>query len=127
MDDTFFRIYGGEDNEGAVIVSQISDEVHYSAQLSGKTANFVPVDSLDQVTDAVNAYTQTVGIYPDSLKETVRDNLPLYGAQRLVSLGYACSVTATGPQDAIEPMRRMCKWIVDETCDPQTVYPLWQA
>lgn len=127
MDDTFFRVFGGENNEGAVIVSQISDEVHYSAQLSGKTANFVPVDSLEKVTDAVNAYTQTVGIYPDSLKKTVRDRLPLYGAQRLVSLGYACNVTSTGPQDAIEPMRRMCKWIVDETCDPSIVFPLWKA
>ena len=73
------------------------------------------------------AYTQTVGIYPDSLKEHVRDELPLFGAQRLVSLGYACSVTAVGPQDAIEPMRRMCKWIVDETCDPATVLPLWEG
>ena len=29
-------------------------------------------------------------------------------------------------QDAIEPLRRMCKWIVDETCDPQTVKPIWE-
>jgi hypothetical protein len=28
------------------------------------------------------------------------------------------------PQDAIEPVRRMCKWIVDETCDPAVVPPM---
>lgn len=125
MDDTFFRVIGGEDDEGAVIVSQLDEEVDYAPMLSGKVANLVPVARLDQVTDAVNAYTQTVGIYPDSLKEQIRDELPLYGAQRLVSLGYACSVTGVGPQDALEPMRRMCKWIVDETCDPEVVFPFW--
>ena len=78
------------------------------------------------MTAAVNAYTQTVGIYPESLKHELRDPLPLFGAQRLVSLGYACSVTLAAPQDAIEPLRRMCKWIVDEACDPDVVTPLWR-
>jgi hypothetical protein len=31
------------------------------------------------------------------------------------------------PQDAIEPLRRMCKWIVDEECDPEQVFPAWKA
>ena len=31
------------------------------------------------------------------------------------------------PQDAIEPVRRMCKWIVDETCDPEKVFPMWKT
>ena len=44
------------------------------------------------MTGAVNAYTQTVGIYPESLKRALRDQLPLFGAQRLTSLGYACHV-----------------------------------
>ena len=127
MDDTFFKVIGGEHDEGAIIVSQLDEAIDYSPMLSGRTANLVPVDTLDKVTDAINAYTQTVGVHPDSLKETLRNELPLYGAQRLVSLGYACSVTGAGPQDAIEPMRRMCKWIVDETCDPERVFPLWSG
>jgi hypothetical protein len=61
------------------------------------------------------------------LKRQLRDQLPLFGAQRLVSLGYACHVTAAMPQDAIEPLRRMCKWIVDEECDPTKVFPPWKA
>ena len=125
MDDTFYRIIGGEDLEGAIIVSQFDEPVDYSSMLSGRVANLVPVDSIDKVTATVTALTQTVGIYPDSLKEQLRDQLPLFGAQRMTSLGYACSPSSAMPQDAIEPLRRMCKWIVEETCDPDKVYPLW--
>ena len=125
MDDTFYRIIGGEDMEGAVIVSQFDEPVDYSSMLSGRVSNLVPVDSIDKVTAAVTALTQTVGIYPESLKEELRDLLPLFGAQRLTSLGYACSPSVAMPQDAIEPLRRMCKWIVEETCDPEKVFPMW--
>jgi hypothetical protein len=86
----------------------------------------VPVDDIDKVTAAVNAYTQTIGIYPESLKRRLRDTLPLFGAQRLTSLGYACNVAIAAPQDAIEPIRRMCKWVVDEECDASVVIPLWK-
>jgi hypothetical protein len=126
MTDDWYRVIGGEDREGAIIVSQFDSAVDYSAMLSGRVANIVPVDSLDKVTAAVNAYTQTIGIYPESLKRQLRDQLPLFGAQRLTSLGYACSVAIAMPQDAIEPIRRMCKWIVDEECDPEVVIPLWR-
>jgi hypothetical protein len=126
MTDDWYRVIGGEQREGAIIVSQFDSAVDYSAMLSGRVANIVPVDSLDKVTAAVNAYTQTIGIYPESLKRQLRDQLPLFGAQRLTSLGYACNVAIAMPQDAIEPIRRMCKWIVDEECDPGVVIPLWR-
>jgi hypothetical protein len=123
----WFRVIGGEENEGAVIVSQIDEAVDYAPLLSGRVANLVPVDDLARVTDAVTAYTQTVGVYPESLKHALRDRLPLFGAQRLTSLGYACSPALAAPQDALEPVRRMCKWIVEETCDPARVTPLWEG
>ena len=126
MTDDWYRVIGGDQLEGAIIVSQFDSAVDYSAMLSGRVANIVPVDSIDKVTRAVNAYTQTIGIYPESLKRELREKLPLFGAQRLTSLGYACSVPIAAPQDAIEPMRRMCKWIVEEACDPDVVTPLWR-
>ena len=126
MAEDFYRVIGGERREGAIVVSQFDEAVDYSPMLCGRVANIVPVDSIDKVTAAVNAYTQTIGIYPESLKRQLRDTLPLFGAQRLTSLGYACSVAVAMPQDAIEPIRRMCKWIVDEECDPARVTPLWQ-
>ena len=126
MTEDFYRVIGGEQREGAIIVSQFDEPVDYSPMLSGRVANIVPVDDIDKVTGAVNSYTQTIGIYPESLKRRLRDTLPLFGAQRLTSLGYACNVSIASPQDAIEPIRRMCRWIVDEECDPETVIPLWQ-
>jgi hypothetical protein len=125
--DDWFRVIGGEGLEGAIVVSQMDEPVDYAPLLSCRVANIVPVDDLDRVTRAVNAYTQTVGIYPESLKAALRDRLPLFGAQRLTSLGYACHVATAMPQDAIEPVRRMCKWIVDETCEPDVVPPMWKA
>jgi hypothetical protein len=75
----------------------------------------------------MNAYTQTVGIFPETLKTKLRDAIPLYGAQRLVTLGYAnAGSSAALPQDAIEPIRRMVRWIVDETCEIESVPPLWR-
>ena len=124
--DDWYRVIGGEDAEGAIIVSQFDSPVDYCSMLSGRVANVVPVDHIDRVTQAVNAYTQTIGIYPESLKRELRDRLPLFGAQRLTSLGYACNVSMAMPQDAIEPIRRMCRWIVDEECDPDVVIPLWR-
>ncbi|NRA02074.1 MAG: long-chain-fatty-acyl-CoA reductase [Myxococcales bacterium] len=122
----WFRVVGGEHGEGAIIVSQMDQAVDYAPLLSCRVANLVPVDKIEQVTAAINAYTQTVGIYPESLKQELRNHLPLFGAQRLTSLGYACHVTTAAPQDAIEPLRRMCKWVVDEHCDPDEVFPLWR-
>jgi hypothetical protein len=126
MTEDFYRVIGGERREGAIVVSQFDEPVDYSPMLSGRVANIVPVDSIDKVTAAVNAYTQTIGIYPESLKRRLRDTLPLFGAQRLTSLGYACNVAIAAPQDAIEPIRRMCKWVVDEECDASVVIPLWK-
>ena len=125
--EDWFRVIGGNEREGAIIVSQIDEPVDYAPLLSCRVANLVPVDDIERVTAALNAYTQTVGIYPESLKHQLRDTLPLFGAQRLTSLGYACHVATAMPQDAIEPVRRMCKWIVDETCDPAVVPPMWRS
>jgi acyl-CoA reductase LuxC len=121
----WYRVIGGADGEGAVIVSQLDEPVDFHRSLAGRVANIVPIaDPLDAVS-AMNAYTQTVGVYPESLKQTLRDLAPLHGAQRLVSLGYAADPSVALPQDAIEPVRRMVKWIVDESCDPHHTRPLW--
>jgi hypothetical protein len=121
----FYRVFGGGEGEGAMIVSQLEEPVEFHRRLSGRVANLVPIaDPADAVRE-MNAYTQTVGVYPESLKESLRDVLPLHGAQRLVSLGYAAYPSVALPQDAIEPVRRMVKWIVDESCDPRETKPLW--
>lgn len=113
-----FRLYGGRRNEGAVIVSQSDMAVDFARRLACRVANIVPIDDLETACRSVNAYTQTIGIFPESLKATLRDRLAYQGAQRLVSLGGAATLMRTPqPQDGIEPLRRSVKWIVDESAD----------
>lgn len=112
------RVIGGEHDEGAVIVSTLDEPVDFYPRLGGRVANIVPVDSIEDILPHINAYTQTVGVYPEALKRQLRDVLPFYGAQRLVSLGHASTMMSPGlPQDAIEPLRRSVKWIVEETSE----------
>ena len=124
----FYRVIGGSNSEGAIITSQTPEPVDFHTSLTGRTANLVPVNDVREAFGFMNAYTQTIGIFPETLKATLRDVLPLYGAQRLVTLGYAnAGSSAALPQDAIEPIRRMVRWIVDETCTIENVPPLWRA
>jgi hypothetical protein len=127
LDDDWYTVIGGEDNEGAVIVSRLPEAVDFAARLNDRTANLVPVDSLEQVLGAMNAYTQTVGVFPESLKQDLLDRIPLYGAQRIVSLGYACAGTVAAPQDGIEALRRMGKWITNEISLPGAVPAPWSS
>jgi hypothetical protein len=116
--DDEYRVFGGRANEGAVIVSQSDAPVDFARMLACRVANIVPIDDVATAVRSVNAYTQTIGIYPESLKAELRDRLAFQGAQRLVSLGGAATLQGSAtPQDGIEPVRRMCKWIVDEAGD----------
>ena len=98
--------------------------MEFSPLLANRVANIVPVDSIETALRAVTAYTQTIGIYPDALIPEIRDRLAFHGVQRLVSLGYATRRVVAGPSDGIEPMRRMAKWIMHETYDPEIVAPI---
>lgn len=111
--EDWYRVIGGG-AEGAVIVSQMDEPVDFAPLLSNRVLNLVPVDDLEVPVRAVTSYTQTIGVYPESLKHELRDRLALYGAQRIVTLGHALAMPNHGIQDAIEPWRRMCRWIVEE-------------
>lgn len=127
--EEWYNVIGGESDEGAMIVSQMTEAVDFATSLNNRVANIVPVASVDEITGFIDSYTQTVGVYPEGLKDEVKDILPLFGAQRIVTLGYACSASFTLPQDSIEPIRRMAKWIVDEGClhcTPVFNQPAWQ-
>lgn len=127
LSDDFYTVIGGKDDEGAVIVSHTADRVEFWEYLADRTINLIPVDTLDEVLDVVDAYTQTVGVYPRSLWDVVRHKGALHGGQRFVELGYAFNGPGlVGPQDGIEPMRRIVKWIVSEEPLPGRV-PFWEA
>jgi Acyl-CoA reductase (LuxC) len=127
LSDDFFTVIGGKDDEGAVIVSHTSDRVEFWEYLTDRTVNLVPVETLDEVLDVVDAYTQTVGIFPESLRKVVRHRGALHGGQRFVALGYAFNGPGlVGPQDGIEPMRRLVKWIISEEPLPGRK-PFWEC
>jgi len=127
LDGESYHVVGGNDDEGAIVVSQQPDPVDYWDLLNDRVANFVPINGVDDALKYFDAYTQTVGIYPESLKDSLKDIVPLFGAQRLVSLGYVGgSFAFATPHDAVEPVRRMVKWIVDEEADPSVIPPLWE-
>jgi hypothetical protein len=126
LDDDWYEVIGGRDGEGAVIVSHAAEPVNFVESLADRTVNLVPVDTLDEILGAVDSYTQTVGVFPDSLMPLVRHKMALHGGQRFVSLGYAFNGPGlVGPQDGIEPLRRMCKWIVAEQ-PGSALKPLWE-
>jgi hypothetical protein len=126
LNDEWFKVIGGSRDEGAIIVSQMSEQVDFATRLANRVANLVPVDAIEEVYRGIDSYTQTVGVYPESLKLKIRDIFALHGAQRFTSLGYASFPTLAAPQDGIESMRQMCKWIVNEDCDPAVTQPLWK-
>lgn len=119
LDDEWYEVIGGEQDEGAIIVSKLPRKVDFAAYLTDRTANFVPVESIDDILLGIDAYTQTIGVWPESLKAQLENVVPFYGAQRLVTLGNALY---NGPliglaHDAIQPVRRMCKWIANEVIE----------
>jgi hypothetical protein len=126
LSEDWYHVVGGEEDEGAVIVSQLPEQVDFARLLDDRTVNVVPVYSVDDVLKAIDAYTQTIGLYPEALKDRLKDVLPLYGAQRIVSLGFAIKgFSHAAPQDAIEPLRRMCKWVVNEA--PHDDHRIWKG
>jgi len=110
-----FRVIGGKGAEGAVIVSQTEEEVDFSDKLDCRVANLVPVESIADAMRHITVHMQTIGIYPDRLKAELRDECALRGSQRIVSLGRALAANWAGPHDAIEPFRRIVRWLRDDT------------
>lgn len=119
----FYRVFGGEANRGAVIASQMAEPVDFSDRLACRVANFVPCDEIEEALKLITVHTQTVGIYPESLKAAYRDRLAFLGAQRIVSLGHHLSLSWGLPHDGIEPVRRLCRWINDENCSVEGFKP----
>ncbi len=89
LDDEWYEVIGGERGEGAIIISKLPRNVDFAAYLADRTANFVPVESIDDILLGIDAYTQTIGVWPESLKAQLENVVPFYGAQRLVTLGNA--------------------------------------
>ena len=86
LEEEFYRVEGDTLN-GGVVVSRFSDRVDFHDQLNNRVVNLVPMPDLAKVVPAgATTTTQTVGIYPESLRDRLRDALALAGVQRMVPL-----------------------------------------
>ena len=121
LEDDFYHVEGDTLN-GGFVVSKFNDRVEFFDKLNNRVVNFVPVDDLKDVLKWCDDTTQTVGIYPESIRSEILDLFALAGVQRLVSLSggdpmtvYANShhMPPGSPHDGIEPMRRSVRWVID--------------
>jgi hypothetical protein len=82
----------------------------------------VPVSNLLDVVKWCDDTTQTVGIYPESIRDRLVNTFALAGVQRMVSLQGGDpmkifqdmhTLPPGVPHDGIEPMRRNVRWVID--------------
>jgi Acyl-CoA reductase (LuxC) len=128
QNDSFYKVFTDPERlekTGAVIVSQMSEQVDFPSLLYGRVGNLVPVDNIEEALHVLSSATQTVGIYPDDLRVRLRDRVAIMGSQRMIPLGYAMRGTMAGPHDGMEVERRMCRWVVDMHADPRVTRGPW--
>jgi hypothetical protein len=129
LSDDFYRVVG-DSSFGGAVVSLVEEPVEFHGMLNNRIVNLVPVSDITRVDQMVRGdETQTIGVYPASLRERLRDELAAYGAQKILDFQRRDKeLTIEGdpagadplqrdalPHDGIEPLRRMVRWVVDES------------
>ena len=121
MADDFYHVEGNT-LTGGFIVSRFPDRVDFYDKLNNRVINLVPVPDLLDVIKWCDDTTQTVGIYPETLRDRLIDAFALAGVQRMVPLqgGDPMQIYSDmhmlppgSPHDGIEPMRRSVRWVID--------------
>ncbi len=112
----------GDTLGGGVVVSRFADRIDFYGDLNNRIVNLVPVENLLDVVKWCDDTTQTVGVYPESLRDRLLDPFALAGVQRMVSLSGGDpmqifkdmhTLPPGMPHDGIEPMRRNVRWVID--------------
>lgn len=108
--ESLYRVWGDYSGQGLVIRSDDPVDFHPD----GRIVNVVPVKSLGDALRHVTVATQTVGVYPPSRKQELRNTLASRGVQRVVELGKAIGVETGIPHDGFLPLQRFIRWVNDE-------------
>ena len=111
------EVVGGGTGAGGVLISWDGRPVDYITFLAARYLNLVPVDGFASVMEGISSTTQTCGVYPPALRLEMRNQLAMAGVQRVKTLGATGGDNQAVPQDGVEVLRRMCRWIVDDA-DP---------
>jgi hypothetical protein len=121
LEEDFYHVEG-DTLGGGVVISRFPDRVDFYDRLNNRVVNLVPVADLLDVVKWCDDSTQTVGVYPESLRERLLDPFALAGVQRLVALSggeamqlfHEMHTLPPGmPHDGIEPLRRNVRWVID--------------
>ena len=121
LDDDFYHVEG-DTVLGGFVVSRFSGRVDFFDKLGNRVVNLVPMPNLLEVAQWCDDTTQTVGVYPEALRDRVLDTFALAGVQRMVPLmgGDPMRIFEEMhrlppgmPHDGIEPMRRSVRWVID--------------
>jgi hypothetical protein len=121
LEDDFYHV-DGDTVDGGFVVSKFSDRVDFYDQLNNRVVNLVPMPNLLDVVKWCDDTTQTVGVYPEALRDRVLDAFSLSGVQRMVPLVGGDpmrifqdmhTLPPGMPHDGIEPMRRNVRWVID--------------
>ena len=127
MLDDEFRVIGG-DRRGSVIVSLNGEQVDFADDLKDRILNIVPVADYREIFRYITRDVQSVGVYPEYVRDEVRTPLALRGAQRITSLGFMNQTdAATNPHDGMETLRRLTTWIVAEDGMTNEASAPWRA
>ncbi|WP_436790846.1 acyl-CoA reductase [Yinghuangia sp. YIM S10712] len=126
LDDEFYRVIGDTSSAGVVISRTAEEPVEFADRLANRIVNLVPVPDITRVPRWVSEETQTVGIFPEPLRERMREDLALHGIQRTLPLGTAINHQDKGdpdqtlglPHDGTEPLRRAVRWVIDQSAEP---------
>ncbi len=126
LDEEFYRVIGNTSSAGVVVSRTAEEPVEFADRLNNRIVNLVPVPDISRVPRWLSEETQTVGIYPEQLREQLRDRLALHGIQRVMPISASVTMddvepsqTAGLPHDGMEPMRRMVRWVFDQSVEPR--------
>jgi hypothetical protein len=121
LEEDFYHVEG-DTLRGGFVVSKFAGRVDFYEQLNNRVVNFVPVADLLEVAKWCDDSTQTVGVYPESVRDRLLDPFALAGVQRMVPLAGRDAMAVFEemhtlppgmPHDGIEPMRRNVRWVID--------------
>jgi hypothetical protein len=125
LDEEFYRVIGDTASAGVVVSRTAEEPVEFARQLNNRIVNLVPVPDITKVPRWVSEETQTVGIFPESLRERLREELALHGVQRTMPIDRSTQMndlppgqTVRMPHDGTEPFRRSVRWVADTSTDP---------
>ncbi len=105
------RVWGELDGRGLVIRTHEPLDIYPI----GRTVNVVTTKDLADPARYADVETQTVGIYPQVRKRTLRDAYFGAGVQRIVTLGGIGGAPPHGrPHDGYYVLARMVRWVADE-------------